>query len=230
MALPNVKNVARWGETEEQNTGLIASWGYLEWDGSEVTHYTDVVERTQNLLIEQFEDKPNINKLVAIFAENFQELEEVIDSLKSVRDLNTATADRLDILGDIVGVSRGTMDDDDYREAIRLQIFVNQSCGEPETIIRALRAFARTTAIHYKEVHPGKILLEFRSIFTPPARLREMLQRVALAGVKIMLSWSNDSDMDFGFDGEGGYPPDTNTLGFGETGYPLEGGRLIEKI
>lgn len=71
----------------------------------------------------------NIEKMIASFAPQLQELEQVFfDILDAV--LLTTTGKRLDVLGALVGAGRSTSaDDDEYRTTIRARILINKSSG-----------------------------------------------------------------------------------------------------
>lgn len=212
-------------------SSLVSTFGYHLFDEIPADYIDDMVSMAQGLLIEQFEDSAVINSFVEIFVNPIQECELVASQLMKCRDLDTITGDRLDIAGVILGVSRNGLSDEEYRTLLKLWTYLNKSSGEPELLITALRTFAKTSSIHYAESHPAKVLLEFHSPFQPPSNLRAMLQKLAVGGVKILLSWSNDEDADFGFDGEGAYPPEATTDGFTEEDYvPVVGGKFVEEI
>ena len=173
----------------------------------------------------------NFQKYIKIFIDQLQECEDAAQQFANVRSINNATGILLDIAGEIVGVDRLGRSDSEYRTAIKNKILLNRSSGEPETVIQGLRIFANATNISYYEVWPAKINLVFSSVVAPPADLRESLEQIAPAGVKIYLNWINEGEF-FGFDGEGGFPAAPNTAGFGEEGVGNEdiGGNLVEEI
>lgn len=212
-------------------SSLVSTFGYHTFAEMSADYIDNMVAIAQGLLIEQFEDSPNINDFVEIFVNPIQECERIAAQIMKCRDLDTMTGDRLDIAGVILGVPRNGLTDEEYRTLLKLWVYLNKSSGEPELLIMALRTFTKATDIHYMESHPAKVLLEFHSPFSPPVNLRAMLQRLAVAGVKILLSWSNDEELDFGFDGEGAYPPEATTDGFTEEDYvPVVGGKFVEEI
>ncbi|RLC39290.1 hypothetical protein DRH27_00130 [Candidatus Falkowbacteria bacterium] len=230
--MPNINNIALYGQTIPLRMGLIASFGYFDFVGQPDDSIPNHVERALNLLVEQFTDREQLKAAAAIFVKETQNIEDVLSTLKLLKDLDTQTGDQLDMIGELVGEERNFRTDDNYREAIRLRIFVNKSSGEPETIIEAFQAIMNPTEMHLREIGNATLLINFKSVFTPPSDLRERIELIASSGVKIILTWSIDDDPDFAFDGEGGYPPEANTLGFGETGVGnvLEGGRFVELI
>jgi hypothetical protein len=230
MYLPISWDIARFGQTLPLMSGLIATFGYSRYSGIRDDYLSDMESTTASLLIEQFEDSPNINKVVYVGVDPLQKAEIIANQLGQSRNLDTAYGYALDIAGEILGVDRQGLSDDEYRKLLKLWTFLNGSSGEPESLITALRTFTNATTIHYYESYPAKVYMEFTTIFTPPLNLLKLLQKLAVAGVKILLAWSNDEDPDFAFDGEGIYPPPSNTLGFGETGFPTEGGKLLDSF
>lgn len=230
MYTPSSLSIARFGLSLPLISGLVSTFGYSIYTGIAEDYISTMASDTQALLIEQFEDSPGINELVEIFTEQLQYTEIVAHNMLHSRDLDTITGVLLDIAGVILTVERQGLTDEEYRRVLKLWTFLNKSCGEPETLILALRTFTNATTIHYYEIYPAKVLMEFTSIFSLPINLLKMLQKLAVGGVKILLSWENDSDPDFAFDGEGAYPPESNTLGFSEYGFTTEGGKLIEYI
>lgn len=227
--MPQIKNIALFGQVYPFNFGLVRSYGYFDSPLPASDTIPNHVERALDLLVEQFEDSTELHKLITALLSPIQEVEYVMSDLITLTTLETATADQLDIIGEIVGESRNNRTDTDYRVAIKLRIFLNKSAGEPEVLIMLCRFLTRATKIHYTETYPAKCTLVFKTIYPPPSNLRESLELVAPTGVKLFLDQS-DNDPDFGFDGEGSYPPESDVLGFGEEGMPEEGGKFVEII
>jgi len=165
-----------------------------------------------------------------IMIDQLQYIEDQCLEFKGIRSIEDSVGKQLDIAGEIVGESRQGKNDVEYRTAIRYRILLNKSNGEPEMVILGLKIFVPTaTFVHYREVYPAKILLEFMSVEAPPTNLRQLLEQIASAGVKIGLSWIEEG-LYFGFDDEGGIPAGPDVAGFGEDGYPEIGGKLVEEI
>lgn len=230
MYLPISMDIARFGQRPPWISGLIATFGYSIYTGLPEEYLSNMVATTQSLLIEQFEDSPIINELVEIGVEPLQSAERAANQLYYSRDLDTITGVLLDISGVILGVERQGLTDEEYRRILKLWTFLNKSCGEPEMLISALKVFTNASIVHYHEIYPAKVYMQFTSIFIPPSNLLRLLQKLAVGGVKILLAWTNDSDKNFAFDGEGAYPPDTNIAGFGEDTFVNEGGKFVEFI
>jgi hypothetical protein len=222
-------NIKRSGRNTPFDDFSLASAGRYSGVGLPSSIDTNIEERTANLLVEQFITKPRINELVRIFARQVQELEYVLADMLRIKNVNMATGDQLDILGEYVGEERNGRNDNDYRQAIILRSFLNKSNGEPETIIQYAQAITNATDIKYIPIYPGKVLLQIITNFIVDAATIEQIQKIAPAGVKILVSIVQEGFV-FGFGAEGGFPPAANVRGFSEIGFTSEAGKFIEVI
>ncbi|MEE9374545.1 MAG: DUF2612 domain-containing protein [Saprospiraceae bacterium] len=175
--------------------------------------------------------QPRIREILASILQEYQDLEYVAADLKDLKDLSSATGDQLDILGGYVGEARQGKNDDDYREAIQLRAFLNASHGEPETIIRYVKVLTNAIDVTYLDLFPAKVLLQVVTNEAVTTEIVAKLQKIAPAGVKIILEFVQEGDV-FGFDGEGGFPPAANIAGFGEEGVGNDGigGKFFEEL
>jgi hypothetical protein len=228
--LMSALDIARGGIKSPIRTPLLASFGLMDWTPVADEFISDFAQRARSLLIEQFKDSTNLNRLVEVYVATLQETERVLSDLVKCRDLATISGDLLDIAGEIVGVTRSGMIDDEYRALISLQSFLNRSNGEPETLIMAAKLILDATTVHYIEQYPAKVLMQIISPVKPSDALKAMVQRIALGGVQVMFSWSSDSDPDFAFAAEGGLPEEPNTAGLAELPIIVGGGKLVENI
>ena len=227
--MPLIKNIAIFGQAYPFNFGLVTSYGYFDAPLPVSNIIPDHVKRALDLLIEQFEDSTDLHNLITAILSPIQEIEYVMSDLITLTTIDTATMDQLDIIGEIVGELRNNRLDSEYRTAIKVRIFLNKSHGEPEILIMLCRFLTRATTVRYFETYPAKCTLLFKTIYPPPSTLHLALQSVAPAAVKLFIDQS-DNDPDFAFDGEGGFPPEADTLGFGEYSFPTEGGKFVERI
>jgi len=231
MAVSNPLNIAYIGQNSPLNVGNIGTFGYHTFLGVSSDVITDHVQRTLGLLIEQFEDKENINNFLTAIVEPIQEIEYQCNDFLRFRNIDDASGAQLDIVGAIAGEDRNFRTDDEYREAIIIRNILNKSFGEPETIILAVKTITKATQCSYLESYPAGVNINFKTVFSVPSNLREQIESIMLAGVRLGLTQSDDNQ-DFAFGGEGGFPPEPNTLGFGETGsgYENEGGMFVEQL
>lgn len=128
---------------------------------------------------------PKLNALVEVFASQVQVLEDEVLNVFFGRLLDNAVGVQLDGLGDLVGEPRKTLDDDAYRNAIRVRIFQNQASGTPEEMLVLLRYLVPdVVGLHLLEVFPAKVKFSMTT-GTQPADLQDLMQRAAPAGVGV---------------------------------------------
>lgn len=149
-------------------------------------------ERSMALLASQFRNRKsdgsltNLQKLIKAIVSQAQFAENVNDQLFSERWLETAIGDQLDELGIILGVFRAINEsDEDYRERLQFQIFINSSVGSPEDAINILSFLNRSNHIGYFEIYPASYHLECDGLKfpSPPNDLNDALFQASPAGV-----------------------------------------------
>ena len=138
-----------------------------------------------------------LRNLLKIFVKQIQELENVIYDLYTLRYIDTAFGYQLDRLGDIVGIVRYGLNDEDYRNRIYAQIILNASNGQPELFIQALRLIMNATNIKYSE-YKNQIMISFRSD-KRDSFLHSQMLKLCLAGVKKVFLYQDFSDDKFTF-------------------------------
>ncbi len=123
---------------------------------------TEHVLQSLARLIAQYVDKPRMEALTAIYAEQVQDLEDAWWELATERFVDTAVGVQLDILGVIVGQDRNGLDDDTYRALIRARIKANNSDGTIPAIYGvALAAAGGSWLIEYIPYYPASFVLQF---------------------------------------------------------------------
>lgn len=93
----------------------------------------------------------NFLKLVEIFVEKSQEIEDAFLDLADQKDLDTVEGVWLDYIGKIVGEERVGRDDDTYRQAIQLKIGINKSDGTPDVISELIQTYTKADRIRLIE-------------------------------------------------------------------------------
>lgn len=93
----------------------------------------EFIDQYTMLLIKQYWEKPKARAEIELLASIWSELFQFFESWNDAFDLDSATSDRLDKIGSIVGISRTAdgiaFSDDDYRFFIRLKIANNVVVG-----------------------------------------------------------------------------------------------------
>ena len=101
-------------------------------------HNFDYRQKMVDDLLEQFRGKKNISVLVESYAQQFQEVYDFLMSLLKLLDLEACTGAQLDLIGEIVVLSRydarvmveqsyegEVLDDDLYRKLLKWKILLN---------------------------------------------------------------------------------------------------------
>lgn len=149
-------------------------------------------ERAIVLLASQFQgqkrdgDLTNLQKLIRAIIQSLQNAEDVNYQLKTERWLSTSIGQQLDEIGVILGLPRQPDEsDEDYRERLQFQIFINTANGTPEDAIRTLSFLTNASHIGYFEVYPAFYQMETNGLKfpVPPNQLNDALFSVSPAGV-----------------------------------------------
>lgn len=137
-----------------------------------------------DLLPVQFKDSENLIKLLEIFLDQVEELNLSQQTLASEStDLEAASGYQLDLIGNLLGVRRVGLNDEDYRDAIRFGISVNTGSGTPEDVIGFLQTITKATKVRYWEHYPACTVLETNGTNIPKA-IPSTLDNVTPAGVQ----------------------------------------------
>lgn len=178
------------------------------------THVVDALNR----LLEQYKDKERIRAIVSSKTEQDQVLENTLHDLNNFRSIDTAVGVQLDGLGDILGIDRGGLNDEDYRARLKIKIVQNLSNGEPDRLITVYAFLTGATQIQYAEHYPAGVAL-MANAPVPPGQetlIYREIQKIAPAGVRVDYIGEYDPDDAFAFEGTTG-PLDTpGADGFGD--------------
>lgn len=205
----------------------VTGYTFLSSESDEV----NFCDRAKDRLIHQFKTKPNLEKYLCVFADEFTELQSTLISLKNLRKLSAASNAQLDGLGDIVGVERLGRTDTQYRAAIYVQIILNRSNGEPETLLAAVKSLTDSTEAHLTEIFPAEVHILFNGL-NIPSDLINSLERSAPAGVLIETTATYGEEA-FTVEADPGETPLVGDTGFSEPNYAPDaglGGAITEKI
>lgn len=179
------------------------------------------VDESLQFLTYQFKGKENISALVSGFAEQQQTVENANWQLFTERYLDVAEGKQLDDIGKIVGEPRLGRDDDEYRDAISVRIIINDSSGEPASVISVFKIITDSTAVNLIEIEPATLVLQGDGP-NLPENLFEIMNEVKVAGVRLIIT-STGGETPFSFDGN------DETKGFSAVGN-LTGGHFIGVI
>jgi len=149
----------------------------------------------KSLLPAQYTNKANWDKLCAVIARPFQDLETEFQKLLLMRYVSVAAGDALDQLGAIVKEGRKGRLDAAYRIRIKAKILLIKSSGtQPQILALLTSVFAR--AYLYTPYYPASFEVETGGATTAieGAELGELVQAAKAAGVKGEFVWSQSAD------------------------------------
>lgn len=210
-------DISVFGQTFPSDVGLVSTFGYIGGGVAISITIPNHVERALSLLIEEFKKSTDINSIVEVSVDQSQEIENTGNDLLTARSLSQAGGAQLDGMGAIVGVERGGRNDEDYRAAIRFQIFVNTSNGEPETLITALKFVTGASRIRLWEISDATVFMFTNGSFIPDD-VAAFMDDIAASGVSLEYVAASFNTLPFAFALDG---TDSNSEGGGwnELGY-----------
>lgn len=152
--------------------------------------------------------RPRFEAFVRLLATRIQALEDVFWSILGGRMLDSAVGAQLDVLGAIVGVRRGGLDDDAFRLLVRVRIRLNRSAGTGDDVLEVFRLLLgdASNTLTLREYPPASFELHVGGqLPVDHARALEILRDARAVGVSGVLVWSAHPDADtFAFsDGAG---------------------------
>lgn len=153
-------------------------------------------------LTSAFITKPNIRKVLAVYLQPFQDLEDAIFAVYTGRVLANAPVYALpqtnvvfDVIGRIVGEARGAVSDADMKALIYLRIAVNRSHGlvtDWSRFAQILNPFCDTPPIYYDDL--AGLYLGCWNIQLPALTVAFCLARAVPNGVAGKLAYSTWPD------------------------------------
>lgn len=166
-----------------------------------------VTEDGLDQLLDQFDGSLNLRLLLSSYLAQAQAFEDAIHPLLLERSLAAATGDRLDGLGQIAGLGRAGLDDDDYRLAIIAEFAILQSNGTAEEMLTILDLLLQlspnpVTSFELVEYFPKTLYLrpvDREEFFLEPVNMDAIgtaLRRAISAGTELLFVWSYYLDSD----------------------------------
>lgn len=148
-------------------------------------------------LLQQYKGKENFQKLLTIFARQFDELEDSLFQLYLLRWLNSAEGQQLDNLGYNLSTTRQGLSDDDYRQILYGRIGQYNSDGSINDIIDVVKLMTNADLIVLNEVFPAKIILNIIgiSLIINEDFLKETINGAVAGGVGIDITVNENLPM-----------------------------------
>lgn len=191
-----------------------------------VEEKTTHVAEIDDLQLEQFRDSTNMNDLIAVYVERVQELEENIFDVRSAFWLDDAVGIQLDIVGDIVGLTRQALTDDLYRNAIRMQIIANGSDGTVDDLLSLFTQYS-DAPVTWREYYQAAIVFTSLTAASDVDRVMYFLDQAKSAGVKLQIVFDETGAFaPFRFSSTSSTAASTTT-GFAASGAATAGGHLL---
>ena len=128
-----------------------------------------LAEEWKNEIPCQFQGRANLAAVIDAVGEQLTELETLFSDLKEKTDIKKATGKNLDMIGDIVGITRNeaynlleittieNLDDSAYRNVLYFQILKNNADGTYEDIMKGLHLlWGDEAVIVERQIIPGE--------------------------------------------------------------------------
>lgn len=96
-------------------------------------------EDAKSLLLPQFSRAENLKNILGALVEPFQGIRDGAYQISEGYDIETAEGVQLDVLGENLNVERQERSDEEYRDAIKARILINNSKGTSSDFIRMLK-------------------------------------------------------------------------------------------
>lgn len=188
-----------------------------------VSYISNHVAQAVNRFIQQYKRMARMAAIMEALVNQIQDLEDVGVDMFTALSLDYAVGAQLDLIGRIVVQPREGFDDDFYRILLKVKIGINNSSGEPSSIINTLQLLTSATLVHYQNLGNANVLLGVDTELDPVLIdfIYANMEKVVMAGVKIDAIVSFDPDESFSFDGVGPVG-----LGFSSLADPSSGGKF----
>ena len=121
---------------------------------TDITTRSNIETDAIDLLIDQWRSQPDFLKLVSIFLEEIQEIENELEPLQSSLILNTAVGAALRQLGRVVGV-REALPDEELRLKMLVQIRIDRSRGEVIDVFELIWLILPGTSLTVRDSYPA---------------------------------------------------------------------------
>jgi hypothetical protein len=145
-----------------------------------------ILQNFKDLLLQQYKDSENLNKILEIVFDSCQELETVFLQLKNILNIDSNSGASLDLIGDIVGQKREGMEDAEYKKNLKFAIFKNSSRGFLFDVIKILKFITDANLVVYSDNPPASY-----TIYTDgeeiPADLQKTIDNLSAAGVSVIV-------------------------------------------
>lgn len=173
-------------------------------------------------VISQFKGLPEFEKLLSVLLAPLQDLESFVNDVWTKVNLENASGEVLDLIGRIVGRSRGGFSDSDFRDLLTIQIGVNTSKGNSQPLAAIIKEVTDSTYVELQESYPAAVTAVIDGT-NLESGLLSLLEQTVSAGVDLNLS-SITTFPPFAFEGI------SNAGGMGTLYDANIGGHFVDRI
>lgn len=193
-----------------------------------LTKKTTLTTEGLDNLVQQFKSKENLEAFLTAFLDQCQDVENASFELIDERTLDAAVGAQLDGIGEIVGLDRGGLSDEDYRTRLRVQIRINKSDGTIDTLL-GIVALLENDPLELTEYYPAAMEIFVIEIQSDPETLARIIADARWAGVGCDLHYTTDTLTNtFGF-ASGDTTESSSTEGFANDG-GTTGGKFSDAL
>ena len=125
--------------------------------GNTLTKIEDYLAIANSKLLQQYKGKPNFQKILTIFSDRMDEVENVMWDLYTKRWLDSSEGQQLDNLGYNLSTERQGLNDVDYRQVLYGKIGQYNSDGTIEDLISIIKLMTNAELVVITELYPAKM-------------------------------------------------------------------------
>jgi len=143
------------------------------------------------LMPAQYKESVNINNLLQIITEQFDDLKVVNNDLASILDYQMLEGKLLDLLGSIIRETRNGAGDDTYKTNISNRIAQNTSTGQVNQVLQIVATLTKSDLVIYSDNPPASFTL-FINGQEIPENFKSVIDKISNAGVSLLIYASYD--------------------------------------
>lgn len=139
-------------------------------------------------LKQEFKSKDKFKGIIQAGNKQAEDIETAIFEIQDNFNIFTGEGAQLDVIGQIIGISRQGLSDSDYRAVLAWKAGINLMAGTVEGIFTSIKNLMGVTYMEYTPRYPAKIQIWFDDDWTVGEE--DLLQDLMPAGVSLLLAYS----------------------------------------
>lgn len=132
-------------------------------------------------------DKEGIKILLESLIEVQSQVSEEFIKLANARSIDESSGEWLDYIGEIFNVKREGLNDEDYREAIRFKISVNNADGTPNIMIDLIKNFTESLSVEIRDSGIAFATIQLNGQSNISSELYKLLQSIKPVGTRYII-------------------------------------------